>query len=188
MHRVMAKSSGNADKKPVISASTVLLSLGFLLLIGTFVVYTSPTWALGKFIGQHKSALRKGKSSIQRKVEVHDHPEPEQETWLDQLGFGGDWGVNFGDDDADFYDDNPFSGGDNGFFNLPGYGPYNCSADDIKDQVKDFSDFALTNRWSLHCAGNNASQAIFYVSPSRLGKVFLDIGERTRRIPTCLDA
>jgi hypothetical protein len=164
---------GSTTKKPVVSASTVLLSLGFLVLIGAFVVYTSPTWALGKFIGARKNALRKGKVSIQRKVEVV--PEPEPETWLDQLGFGGDWGLNFGDDDAEFYsDDDAF--GEGGFANLPGYGPYNCSAEDIKEQAADFQQFGLKDRWSLHCAGNNASQAIFYASPSRLGKVFVDIG------------
>jgi hypothetical protein len=64
------------------------------------------------------------------------------------------------------------------FPQVEGIDPYTCTAEDIRDQQEFWRSNTASNqqRWSVHCGGHNTSTAIFENSPSRKGKVFVNIG------------
>ena len=168
---------GPKKSTPYVTSATVFMSLGFLVVVGAFVIYTSPTWALGAAIKKGKS--HKQKNSIRRTAGSKERPDEgarrdESSSWISVLN---DWGLNFGlgamTDDGSFDELGMWYGEE-----LAGYGPFNCSAQDITDQQQDWVSSTHSNqgRWAVHCAGNNATESIHRVSPSRLGKVFVDIG------------
>jgi hypothetical protein len=136
----MPVSSRKAPAASAPSASTsATFAIGFLVILGVFVVYSSPTWKLSESIRET--------GAVSVTSSGPDAAPPAEAAPARRL-------------------------------DVPGYGPYNCSAQDINDQAHDWGRTTGNNkgRWTVHCAGNNATDAIHAVSPGRKGKVFVDIG------------
>lgn len=177
----MAARDAHEKKAPFVSSATVFLSLGFLVAIGAFAVYSSPAWALGAVV--KKGKVQKQRNSIRRVANSKEERAgsaaaargAEAGSWLSVLQ---EWGLHLGFGSG-ATDDGSLEGEDLWYGEeLAGYGPFNCTAQDINDQAGDWARMTASNtgRWAVHCAGNNVSRAVHRVSPSRLGKVFLDIG------------
>ena len=115
---------------------TAIIAIGLIVVLGAFVVWSSPTWALSEALRQNSEfeVSRIGAAS----VEPSNSPRPQ----------------------------------------LVGYGPFNCTAQDVADQAGDWHRMTSGNagRWMVHCAGHNATLAVHRASPGRQGKVFIDIG------------
>ena len=166
-----------------VTPTTVFLSLGFLVCIGALVVFSSPTWALGQTL--KKARAPRQRNSI-RRASAQGHQgegdsgaaasSPEEvSSWLTVLK---DWGLglNIGGGDTD---DGSQDGEDLWYGEeVTGYGPFNCTAQDVIDQASDWRKMTSNSdgRWMVHCAGHNATLAVHRVSPGRQGKVFIDIG------------
>ena len=138
------------------SAGIVVISLAVLIVVGLYALYASPAWSMNSLLENRTKQV----SSVRTPADVA--------SWL----FNWDW--------SQFLEENisPHEGRFAEVERRPGFGPYNCSVEDIELQATKWKEMtsASETRWKIHCAGSSVALALHKSSPGRLGKVFVDIG------------